>query len=409
MAEFVSDAFPKNSDIFLETFMDCIEGNIKHCRQKDIPRITKSLSKLNYKKGTNEQFIDKLISQAKNAYDTPFHSVKRSAINGRSVVEFNNYMSYMGYYIPETLNYLFETANLSSELHSARTFKDVMQSGTLAISRIGSKYHPFKISPNRLLARDVYTEATENIMQNQNALSDIWLLDSLVEINFPQYQGIRLDPTIKNSLSTLVRRQAENTLDHRLSKGILDDICNILYIRLQEETSCIYHGFLSPDSKTRDIAFCVDVNSSTPGDVKLMPLPRNFRNDLNKGSDIVWPNRYLEFVDQGDDTSFYNHNTSKTNYKWFAVVVPQQKFMYKSDTTLSRYKRIILDSEHTDCEHFHTPGYGPFHRRTTTLTNLGYNIIPVSYKILKDCKNKKGRRALRKLINERCVNRDCVT
>jgi hypothetical protein len=375
--------------------MDCLDSKLKHCRLKDIASITLSLSKLNYTRGLNEKFIDNLIREA-DVRNKPGKTFKSSVFAGRSFIMFNTHMAYMGYYTPEILSYVFEMANSSSELRSAQNFWDVMQSGTRTLSLIGSM--PYNLQNNN---RQIQNEAKKNSMQNQSASAAIFLLDCLVEINCPQYQGIRLDHNIRTNLSTLVLKQAGDTLDHKLSKNILHDICAVLNIRLRDKTSCIYHGFLWPGSKTRDIAFCAEVNSSKHNEINIIPLPKQYKNDLNKGLNVVRPDKYLEFIDEDilDNFSFIG-DKSKAEYKWFAVVAPQQKFSYENKTE----KRTILDSEHTDCEHFHTSQYGPFKVKVQILANLGYNVIPVSYELLKHCKNKNGQHKIRKLINEHCVN-----
>lgn len=375
--DFISDAYPPNSKPFLDTFIECIENKLGECRDNDLEKIACSLLRLNfYPTKRNESLARNLMTAigVHNKYRETFKF-------GKSFVFFNEFMATLGYYRSDFVRDIFEKVNSSVELKEADTLEDITKSGILTISGIGPYTAKHGISQSFLI-----NEFKLSRSSYQGALASIAKLDCLLEINFPEYQGIRLERNIKRKLLSLLRKQPEHAIEFKNTNCILYTICKVLNIRVQDEDKCVYHGFLSPDSTTRDIVFCVDLRSSKCNDIKLLPLPREYKHDLNEGMKIVRPQKYLIFNEDSQiDTAGGDSNHSKDQvHKWFAVVSPRQKFHHKMRTS---------------------DFYGPFNFKVARIKKLGYHVITMPYDVLENIwrEDRKGQTQIRKLLNEHCV------
>ena len=350
-------------------------------------------------KGMDEAFVNNLLKAAK-LQDKSFESVQNSINNGINFISFITKMATMGYFCPESASHIFETVNLSTELEASETLEDILENGVKTVSRLGPKYDQYLLTDKnikKLIQRKVFDDTTTL----KGALSTIFVLDCLIETNQPTYHGVRLKQKMKPKLSKLLTRQQEKSIDNKLMNNILCEICKVLNVKLQQQTSYVYHGFLSPDSTTRDIAFCVDIRSSKRNEIKVLPLAKEYTRSLDQGLDIVRPDDYSKYNSNEGDNSNTMREPLKLIYKWFAISAPQNKF--NSQCREDGSGIVLLDSEKTNSDNFYTNIHGPFYFKIKRLETLGYNVIPITHELLHNCKNKKSIHDVRKLINENCV------
>ena len=310
-------------ELLLDTFVNCIEPKLSECRTKDFEMISNILLKLKFKKGLNETFVSNLWRAASVCNQPVRPSLKASALNGRSFVQFNANMANMGYHNPLALNDIFGTVNTSSELKEAKYFEDVMKSGILTLSRIATVYDE-RLVNNDINNKGIKMAARYDTRLYLGALATVFQLDCLVETNLPEYKGIRLNQHMRHKLSKLnsETKQSEDGIDNRVMENVLKDICVVMNIRRQGPTNFIYHGFLSPEFRTRDIAFCVDIESSKHNAINVLPLPRCYKHDLEEGVKFVKPEDYLNFPEQCIEEARTQYSIGSKSFKWFAVAAP---------------------------------------------------------------------------------------
>ena len=401
MVDFFTDAFPQNTDALLEEFIRSIEKDLEKLRSKDLETISSCLNKLNYKKGMNEPFITKLMTYADESLTADRLNIgaiiKRKYnqifISARSFLQFQIEMARLGHYHQNHLNHILATVNSSDELKRAESFMDIMECGMRILLRIEGIYD----TPQNYEA--IHNELKKNIKLNRAALSAIFKLDCQIEVDCPEYTGSRLSKNDRHKLSSLLERQPDHSIDLRIMKNVLHDICRIFNIPYNyEETDLLYHGYISPDSVCRDVVFCADVKSSSWNEIKLIPLPNEYVYDLNEGQRVVWPDKYSISNDNRAETTSGKYKCPNKTPAWFAITAPQNKFhRTKSSST------AVPDSVFTESDRYYSKGVGPHQLRIERLENLGYNVIVLSHKILEDCKNRRGIHDLRKLLNKVCV------
>ena len=392
LADFISDAFPQNTESLLNIFVTSIKNEVQELRMKDLAMVSMILLKLKYKKGMYDEFALELIEEA---YSQARYQSKDNNIVvnwGRNFVNFCTHMATLGYYDENLVNHILRAANTSKVFQHSRSFEDTMRNGIKLLVDIATRWDEELDKNHDMLNRYIKKELRFNRMLNQGALADIFLLDCLVDINFTDYKGERLDEKTRQILSCLVTKQPEIATDHMIMQNVFHHVCKVLNIRPQDEKHFIYHGFISPDSRTRDIVFCADMDASFKNSVTVMQLPREYIKDLNEGIKVVRPELYLHSNNNEDLEPFIDK-------KWFAIVAPQQKFIHKrkSDST-----REILDEEIVGADNFFTKMYGPLMFKIERLEKMGYTVIPISYELLRFWRHKKFIHQIRKLINSCC-------
>ena len=383
MVEFISDAYPPNPEALLNTYIKCIENKLAECRIKDLEKISCHLVRLNYQKGTYESFVENLMTSVVTR-DWIKHRYFGYKLNhfGRSFVFFNTFMATVGHYRSDFLRDIFETVNSSAELKEAHNLDDIIKGGIITLSRIGPKYGVEDYQAQ-------WKKEALTLNDYQGALASLAQLDCLMEINFPEYQDIRLDINIKRKLLSLERREPEHAREFEKTNNILHDLCRVMNIRVQDESKYVYHGFLSPDARNRDIVFCVDLQSSKCNDIKLVPFSRQYENDLIEGINIVRPQKYVILNDEGKLNTMGGNsgNPKEQMYKWFAVVIPPRKYCH-SQVQVSEFGTKII---------------GPLKLKIVRLERLGYHVITIPYELVEKHDYKKRMKQIRKLLNEQCI------
>ena len=389
MADFISDAFPQNTESLLNIFVTSIKHDVQELRIKDLAMVSMILLKLRCKKGMYDEFALELIKEAYS--QARYLSKSNHIVNwGRNLINFCTHMATLGYYDENLVNHILRAANTSKIFQHARSLEDTMRSGIKLLVDITTRWDK-ELDKNHMLNRYVEKELRSNHMLNQGALAAIFQLDCLVDINFPDYKGERLDEKTRQILSCLVTKQPEMATDHMIMQNVFHHVCKVLNIRPQDEKHFIYHGFISPDSRTRDIVFCADMDASLKNSLVVMQLPREYIKDLNEGTKVVRPEQYLHSNNNEDLEPFIDK-------KWYAIVAPQQKFIHETKND----SRKILDEEIVGADNFFTRMYGPFIFKIERLEKMGYTVIPISYELLRYWRHKKFIHQIRKLINSCC-------
>ena len=378
----------------LKTYILSIERHLVDCRMKDIHSIAEVLSKLNYEKGINEPFMRKFVEAGKCVKSNELHSLKNWVSNGVHFIFFNTCLTNMGYFCTEYLNRIFEVVNSSPELDASETTEEILRNGVKAISCIGDETvrNCFKhVSFQRMVDKAVSHDAA--LMRG--AISKIFYLDCMIEIGVPQYKGIRLKESLRQKLSKLVVRESDSGMNNFVLNIVIDNVCSALNIRSAKHISddYLYLGHLSPESTNNDIAFCVDVESSTNSLIKVMPLPKKYVQTLDQCIHVVRPENYSDFEEQSSNLSM------SKKFRWIAICAPQNK-NYKRKKKTGELEIIPCQVGSGD---FHTKYVGPFNVRVQKLEALGYTVIPLTYDLLDKCVDRHKIRDLRKLINKYCV------
>ena len=373
-------------------FIPSIEKHLTECRIKDLQYIASVLSKLNFKKENNETFVKKFI-EAGNFYDRTYIEKNPKILlnEGINFIFYNVYLANMDIYCSKYINSIFEAVNNSKELESSETLNEILRSGLKVISRITAS-DAFHMQDEDL--EKFVEEHMDYAGLLQGALSKIFVLDCMIEILRPIYKGARLKKSVGQKLAKLVFRQKEHGVDHVLMNDVLFNTCSILNIRNRDGYDrYLYRGFLSPETSTQDIAFCVDVESSKPNLIMVLPLPTKYKQALDLGIDIVRPGEYSNFDEHCSNESL------KNKFKWFAICAPQNKFQIQRTESGARYLKTELNvSGQLSLKYV-----GPFHIRIKKLEALGYTVIPLTYEILNKCRDHKSTIDIRKLLNKYCT------
>ena len=424
LADFLSDAFPENSEYLLETFLHAVQIDLPECRMKDLHVISNILMKLNFKKTLNEPFCEDLLNNVELHYtklraenlDSHPKSVKLKISDSSHFIFLNVYLANMGLFETKYIESIFRAVNTSDELQRSETFKETLLSCTKAIIGIrpeGSDVD-YKLFSGAY-DQEIYEEVRKNTAIIQGTLAKIFGLDCLIDIYRPTYTGIRLNPNLRKKLSKLVVRQSIRGVNYKAMSNIFSDVCSVFNVRTAKQ-NYVFYGYLSPDSTTQDIVFCVDTESSEeecfkgPGlygdieiskrpHIQLIPLSKRFTNTLDQCYRVARPEDYLDHV---SDTSMDHLNKSISNrYKWFAVCAPQ--IIYNKERLLNGdYVEKFSPDLDKNMKMFHTNYFGPFSHKVQKLQALGYNVIPISYDILCKTKDFKSINDVRKLINKQC-------
>ena len=424
LADFLSDAFPENSEYLLETFLQAVQIHLPECRLKDLHSISNILMKLNFKKKMNEPFCEDLLNnvelhytklRADNLSSHP-KSVQIRINDSTHFIFLNVYLANMGLFETKYIESVFRAVNTSYELQRSATFKETLLSCTKAIMGIGPEgtYVDSKLISGAY-DRKIYQEVRQNTAIIQGTLSKIFALDCLIDIYRPMYTGIRLNPNLRKKLSKVVVRQSIRGVNYKAMSNIFSDVCSVFNVRPAKQ-NCVFYGYLSPDSTTQDIAFCVDTESSEdecfkgPGfygdieiskrpHIQLIPLSKRYINTLDQCYRVARPEDYLDHV---SDTSMDHLNIPISNrYKWFAVCAPQLIFNREQLLNGDYVEKMSIDLD-KNMKMFHTNYFGPFSHKVQKLEALGYNVIPISYDILYKAKDFKSINDVRKLINKQC-------
>jgi len=247
----------------------------------------------------------------------------------------------------------------------------------------------------RSFQKKVKEQVSHDAALMRGAISKIFYLDCMIEICAPKYKGVRLKESLKQKLSKLVVRTNELGMDYQISNKIILSVCSALNIRSANHISndYLYLGYLSPEASNYDIAFCVDVESSTRSLIKVMQLPKRYVSAVDKCIHVVRPEDYSDFEKQNSNLSM------SKKYRWIAICAPQKKYNVDKNIT----GELVRIPSKVGSGDFHSRHIGPFNVRVQKLEALGYTVIPLTYDLLDKCINNNKVRDLRKLIINRCV------
>ena len=132
--------------------------------------------------------------------------VDESVDDGKSFVHFNMQMAQMGFYRSEFLENIFESINSSEAMEKAITVNDIIKSGIMELSSIGST-NSYIVEKHEMIQSTPQEENIRNRRLCKNALIAIFRLDYLMDINFPEYKGVRLKRSIKTKLSSINKEE----------------------------------------------------------------------------------------------------------------------------------------------------------------------------------------------------------
>ena len=165
------------------------------------------------------------------------------------------------------------------------------------------------------------------LSQNINALHSLAELDYLMELDFPNYSGARMDPWIRNKLIQMV---PANILPGVMSVSEANQNRQVLYQGIQRHFSNkkVFFGPILPYyAEMSDILLCVDE------DLQAIPIPPTYKSILEEGkiqslSDLEPPQQILP--------SF-----SKKDHCWCCIILPKEKHFNQNGSLKGHMKHKV--------------------------------------------------------------------
>ena len=159
---------------------------------KDLFYIARTIAEMKDTETLDEHFCEELMQSAvKCARDS------ENINDGKYFIMLTFQMSRLSYYSERVISELIKITNESERLKIAQNAQDVIAS---AVSDIFSRVSGTR-GFNNITRAERYNKNL--LKQHANALKDIALLDSQLDLQFQNYSGERLNPEIKKKLEGL--------------------------------------------------------------------------------------------------------------------------------------------------------------------------------------------------------------
>ena len=164
-------------------------------------------------------------------------------------------------------------------------------------------------------------------IENIGAIYNLAVLDYLLEIDYPQYSGTRLDPTLRAKIIKF-----ENSMETKLES---QKYCRSIHETLENfyMAEMVYFGPTLPHYRnSNDIVLCLN------DDLDASKIPCNFQDQLKTSEYIVRPPE------------------PEPGYMWHCIIIPENKNMTLSGTPTGD---IMLKVKHLQKLSFEVSIVGP--------------------------------------------------
>ena len=163
------------------------------------------------------------------------------------------------------------------------------------------------------------------LSQNINTLHSLAELDYLIELDFPNYSGNRMDSCIRNKLIQMV---SANIIPGAMSISEANQNRQVLYQGLQRHFSSkdVFFGPILPYyTEMSDILLCVDQ------DLQTIPIPQTYR--------LILEGKLQSFSDLTPPTIL--QSSPKKNHCWFCVILPKEKHFNQNGSLKGHMKHKV--------------------------------------------------------------------
>ena len=313
----------KDVQWFLDELIDTIEKELKYSRRcKDFELLITAMYDIGVHTNKKSQKVLHEILEA--ALATEDSDIRM----GRSLVNLIVGMARMGVINNNAINHLLKDVNNFQPFHESEGLKNLSYAGLQFLFSMRQVGHPESkkrvFSENfipdwdkRYNARKIPTsvvsrELSSNLNLNLGALHKLAEIDYLIEMDFPNYSGTRLDKKIRSKLIRLdrkinsfdIKQDIEPNLDlnngtekHR--RFVFQEILKFI------PSNNVYFGPTLPHrADMSDIIFCAN------SDLETMEIDPDFRSKLEANIEIP-----------------KLPSTNSKNFSWYCVVMPRENHL----------------------------------------------------------------------------------